>query len=179
MARAARAKRYAEAAFQLALEGQDLDRWVSDLRTVAALGRDATVVGLLDNPQFAFADKVTLLSGQLAGMHPLVLNLLLMLVQKGRLGLLPDIYDEFQDMADEYRGVAPAEVTTAVELSEEERKHLAERLSQIVGKQVVVRPRVDPQILGGIVARFGDRLLDGSTRHRLEDLKRQIAGATR
>ena len=179
MARAARARRYAQAAFQLALERQDLDRWRSDLRTVAALGRDETLVQLLESPKFALGDKVKLLSSRLAGVHPLVLNLLFMLIQKGRLALLPDIYGEFEDLADDYQGVAPAEVTTAIELDEAERKRLAERLSAIVGKQVVIRPKVDPEVVGGIVARFGDKLLDASTRQRLQALKKQIAGATR
>ncbi len=179
MARAARARRYAQAAFQLAVERQDLERWLRDLRTVVALGRDETVARLLESPKFAFTDKVKLLSGRLGDMHPLVMNLLLVLIQKGLLALLPDIYAEFEDLADEYRGVAVAEVTTAVELDEAERKRLAERLSEVIGKQVVVRAKVDPAVVGGIVARFGDKLLDASTRHRLEALKKQIAGATR
>ena len=179
MAGAARARRYAQAAFQLAIERQDLERWRRDLGTVAALGRDQTVVQILESPRFAFKDKVNLLSGRLADMHPLVVNLLLMLIQKGRLALLPDIYADFEELADEYRGVASAEVTTAVELDEAERKRLAERLSEVVGKQVVVRAKVDPAVVGGIIARFGDKLLDASTRHRLEALKKQIAGATR
>ncbi len=156
-----------------------MERWLSDLRTVAALGRDDALLQLLESPRFAFTDRVKLLSDRLGDVHPLVLNLLFMLIQRAQLGLLPGIFDEFEDLANDYRGVATAEVTTAVELNEVETKRLAERLSEIVGKQVVVRPKVDPEVVGGIVARFGDKLLDASTRHRLEELKKQIAGTTR
>jgi F-type H+-transporting ATPase subunit delta len=82
------------------------------------------------------------------------------------------------DCVDSYRGIEQAEVMTAIPLDDEDKRQLEERLSAIVGKKVVVKPDVDPSVVGGVVARLGGKLMDGSTRRRLETLKRQISGAS-
>jgi F-type H+-transporting ATPase subunit delta len=79
-------------------------------------------------------------------------------------------------MVDLYHGIQTAEVTTAVPLGEEDKGRLADNLSSLVGSKVVLKEKVDPKILGGIVARVGGRLLDGSTLTRLESLKRELEG---
>jgi len=85
-----------------------------------------------------------------------------------------DIADEYQRLLDSYRGIAQAEVTTAVPLDDEDKTRLTERLSAVVGKKVVLKPQVDSSLLGGIIARIGYRLLDGSTSSRLAALKRAL-----
>ncbi|MHB8377115.1 MAG: F0F1 ATP synthase subunit delta, partial [Dehalococcoidia bacterium] len=85
----------------------------------------------------------------------------------------------FGEQVDERRGIAHALVTTAVPLSDDERGAVAARLSAITGKTVDVVPVVDPAIIGGVVARIGDQLIDGSTRTRLKALRRSLEGAAR
>ena len=80
-------------------------------------------------------------------------------------------------MLDNYLGVEQAEVVTAVPLDENDVQKLAKNLGAVVGKEVVVKAEVDPEILGGIIARVGGKLLDGSTRSRLAALKRELVGA--
>lgn len=179
MARRAQAKRYAQAVFQIALEKGELDRWQSDLKRIASLQQDDVLVRLLENPKLPFSDKVRLLSERLADINPLALNLVCLLVARGRLGLLGEIAEEYQRLLDSYRGIEPAEVITAVPLEDEDKRKLEERLSDIAGKKVIIYPKVDPALVGGIVARFGGKLLDGSTRSRLEALKKEIGGVTR
>jgi F-type H+-transporting ATPase subunit delta len=89
--------------------------------------------------------------------------------------MVADIADEYQRLLDSYRGIEQAEVTTAIELDDEDRRKLEERLELVVGKKVVLKPRVDPAVLGGIVARIGGKLLDGSTRSKLMALKKALA----
>ncbi|MGD9143877.1 MAG: ATP synthase F1 subunit delta, partial [Dehalococcoidia bacterium] len=81
-----------------------------------------------------------------------------------------------QRLLDTYRGIEPAKVITAVPLDEKDKQKLTERLSAVVGKQVVLKAEVDPEILGGIIARVGGKLLDGSTRSKLAALKRELTG---
>ena len=174
MARRGYAKRYSQAVFEIALERKELDIWLADLRKVASLGEDATLVAWFESPKFHFDVKAKLLSEQLSDINPLALNLACLLVARGRLSMAGDIADEYQRLLDSYRGIEQAEVTTAVPLDDEDKVRLAERLSAVVDKKVVLKPKVDSSLLGGIVARIGDKLLDGSTSSRLLALKREL-----
>ncbi len=90
--------------------------------------------------------------------------------------MVGDIADEYQRLLDSYRGIEQAEVVTTLPLDEEDKLRLAEHLGAIVGKQVVLKTEVDSRLLGGIIARISDKLLDGSTRSKLETLKKELAG---
>ncbi|GAI06225.1 unnamed protein product, partial [marine sediment metagenome] len=81
---------------------------------------------------------------------------------------------EYQRLLDSYRGIELAEVITAVPLDDEDKLRLGERLGAVVGKKVVVKPEVDSSLIGGFIARIGGKLLDGSTRGKLEALKREM-----
>lgn len=171
------AKRYAEAAYQIAREQGQQERWLEGLRQMAALFAEPQAQAFLDDARVPARAKMELVERALTGLDPLVLNLARLLVQRRRAALGPQIVEAFQELWDEERGIAHALVTTAVPLSEEERQAVARRLSEISGKQVVVETRVDEGIIGGLVARIGDRLIDGSTRSKLLALKRQLEEA--
>lgn len=175
MARRTYARRYSQAVFNIARERNELDRWQSDLRRIASLGEDATFIALLENPKIHFEDKARLLSEWLGDINPLALNLVYLLVARGRLGMVGDIADEYQRLLDSYRGIEQAEVTTAIPLDDEDRRKLEERLGMVVGKKVVLKLKVDSNVVGGIVARIGGKLLDGSTRSKLMALKNVLA----
>jgi len=175
MARKSYARRYSQAVFDIARERNELDRWQSDLRKIATLADDVELIALLENPKIHFEDKAKLLAKGLGDINPLALNLVYLLVTKGRFDMVADIADEYQRLLDSYRGIERAEVTTAIELDDEDRRKLEERLEMVVGKKVVLTPRVDPAVLGGIVARIGGKLLDGSTRSKLMALKKALA----
>ena len=93
--------------------------------------------------------------------------------------MMAEIVDEFQRLWNSHRGIEIAEVTTAVPLDKEDEQKLARQLGRIIGKKVMVKSEVDSGIIGGFVARIGDRLLDGSTRNKLAVLKKELAGAGR
>lgn len=178
MARRFFARRYAQAVFAIAREKNELDRWQSDLDRVAKLSADATVTALLENPKVPFEAKARLLSGQLGDISPLALNLVYLLVTKGRLGIIGDIYNEYRLLLDSYRGIERAEVTTAIALDEKEIARLAEQLGAVVGKRVVVETKIDKGLIGGIVARVGGKLLDGSTISKLVAMREAVAGGS-
>ena len=173
------AKRYAQAAFELARDKGELDAWERDLRAVGAVLQTAGVEAFLASVRAPNQAKETFLQRVLEQPSPLVWNFLRLLNERKRLALLPQIIDVFQALVDDEKGVASAQVVTAVEMNDDERNAIARRLSQLTGKQVQVEAHTDPEMLGGMVARIGDRLIDGSTRNKLIALKRQLAGSTR
>jgi len=176
VARKAYARRYAQAVFEIAVERGELDRWQSDLRKIASLGEDAAFAMLLESPKLHFDNKARLLSEQLGDINPLALNLVYLLIARGRLSMVGEIADEYQRLLYSYHGIEEAEVTTAIPLDDEDKQRLAERLGTVVGKKVVIKPEVNSGLIGGIIARIGGKLLDGSTFSRLEALKRELGG---
>ena len=179
MAIRAYAKRYAQAVFEIALEADELERGQSELEEIVRVVSDKDVRAFLESPKVPFAEKRKLLSGQLRKISPLSLNLLYLLIARGRLDMLAGIADEFQRLLNSHHGIEIAEVTTAVPLDKEEERKLARHLGQIIGKKITIKSEVDSGIIGGFIARIGDRLLDGSTRNKLAALKKELAGTGR
>jgi len=177
MVKTASARRYAQAVFEIARETKELDRWRSDLKQIVGAAGDTGFMALLESPRLPFNDKAKILSERLKGISPLALNLVLLLVTRDKLGIIGDIADDYQRRLDSYRGIEPAEVITAIPLDAADRAKLAGRLGAVVGRKVVLKTaRADPGLIGGIVARVGGKLLEGSTRGRLEALRRELAG---
>jgi F-type H+-transporting ATPase subunit delta len=177
MRREIAARRYAEAVFQIARDQGTLDQWRADLQTIAGVFADPEVLGLLENANVPHEAKEDVLDRTLQEVSPLALNFARLLVQRRRVALAPQVADVFRELADAYLGIAHAEVTTAVDVDGNERRLIAQRLSQLTGKHVDVHTHSDPAILGGMVARIGDRLIDGSTRTRLQMLRRRLETA--
>jgi F-type H+-transporting ATPase subunit delta len=177
MKREIAARRYAEAIFQIARSTQTIDQWRSDLQSVAGVFGDPEVLGLLENATVPPPAKEDVLNRTLAGISPLAMNYARLLVQRRRVALAPQIADDFRALADDYIGVAHAEVTTVVDLDDNEKRLIAEQLSRITGKNVDVQVHTDPSILGGMIARVGDTLIDGSTRTRLQALRQRLEAA--
>jgi len=148
VARKVYARRYSQAVFNIARERNELDRWQSDLGKIAGLGEDAPFIALLENPKVRFEDKARLLSERLGDINPMALNLVYLLVTRGRLSMAGDIADEYQRLLDSYHGIERAEVTTAVTLDDKEKQRLEERLGAVVGKKVVLEPKVDSSLIG-------------------------------
>ena len=179
MASRASAKRYAQAVFEIASEDGELERWQSDLERMVQTVKDRDIQAFLENPKVHFKAKSKLLSGHVKEVHPLALNLVFMLISRGRLDIIGEIVDEYKRLLRNSRGIELAEVTTAIPLSKEDELKLARQLGRIVGKKVEIKMDINPGIIGGFTARIGDKLLDGSTRGKLAALKRELAGAGR
>ena len=175
----ASSKRYAQAVFEIASEAGEMERWQSDLEKMVQTVKDEDVKTFLESPKVHFEAKSKLLFEHMKGVKPLVLNLVLMLISRGRLDIIGGIADEYQRLWKSSRGIELAEVTTAVPLAKEDEQKLARQLGRIVGKKVEIKSDINPGIIGGFTARIGDRLLDGSTRGKLAALKKELAGAGR
>ena len=173
------ARRYAAAAFQVAVEDGKLDEWSTGVDELATLFANQQAARYFADGKTADADKFKVLDEVLKGSDPRVLNLGRLLITKGRTTLAPEISRQLKEMIDDHKGIAHARVTTAVELSSEAARSLEQRLEQITGKQVQMETVVDEAIIGGMIARIGDRVIDGSTRTRLVALKKKLEGQPR
>ncbi|MFC1911627.1 ATP synthase F1 subunit delta [Chloroflexota bacterium] len=179
MVRRASARRYAQAAFEMALETKELDRWQADLNKIAGITGEAELEAFLESPKLNYDNKSGVLSGRFKGMNPLVLNLVLLLAAKGGLSLVGEIAEDYQRLLDRHRGVELAEVITAVPLSDGDKHKMAGDIGVIFGKKVVLKSEVDPGLVGGVVVRIGGKLLDGSTRSKLLALKKELTSTER
>ena len=172
------AKRYAQAVYQIATStpGATLDKWRSDLRDVAEVLTDSAAAPVMADNKIAASQRAALLDRML-DVSPLALNLAKVLVTKGRSLDARAVSQAFDRMADEHDGIAHATVVTAVQLDDSQVKAIEQQLSKSLGKTVRAVGTVDPSIVGGLVVRVGDQIVDGSVRTRLERLRRELQGA--
>ena len=173
---AATGRRYAQAAFELASEHNNLARWEEDLARAGEMLGDSDVMGFLDAPQVSDRAKLDGIETLLSDVETMVRNTVKLMTVNRDITKFSDMHRVFGEMADEHRGIARAEVVTAVPLDDARRDQLAAGLAKLVGRdEVIITERVDPGIIGGVVARVGDRLIDGSTRTQLQAMRASLA----
>lgn len=175
MGKGVASKRHAQAIFQIALEEKRLDGWVTDLEKIESVLGDSEIAAVLSNPKVSSEKKKDLLDRGLKGISPMAMNLAQFLVAKNRLHLVDGLAMEYKRLVNAYGGLELAQVTTAVPISTQEGERVGKGLTAMSGKRVTVELSVDPEILGGFVARLGDKLIDASARTRLQELKKTIA----
>jgi F-type H+-transporting ATPase subunit delta len=173
------ARNYAEALFALAQKAGDLRGWGTMVNEVAeAIGRDRTLRLFLESPRIDAGHKSAVLGRAFQDRMPrLLVRFLQAMVRNRRQMLIPQVAQEYLDLVDAAEGRMHATVTMAREPEEADRQLLVRELSRAFGKQVVPHVTVNPAIIGGVVVRVGDTVLDGSIRRRLGKLRSQIAVA--
>jgi len=176
MARISSGKRYAQAAFELALEKNELESWQVSLGKIAGIATEAKLMALLENPKLPFDVKRGLLEERLGEVNPLALNLACLLMSRGRLRIAADISKKYNLLVDAHYGIEHAEVVTALKLDDEDKEMISRRLGEITGHKVIVDAQVDPSVVGGFRAKVGDMLIDGSIRNKLVSLRRSLVG---
>ena len=170
------ARNYAEALLQLATRANDLRGWGTLLQSVAdAMQRDPRLRAFLETPRVDAATKNVVLRKALADRAPSkFVRFLEAVVTRRRQMLIPDMAREYSDLVDQVENRMHANVTVARDTDDTTRTLIAERLSKVFNKTVVPHLTVDPRILGGLVVRVGDTVMDGSVRKRLGALKHRM-----
>jgi ATP synthase F1 delta subunit len=176
----AAARRYAEAAFEVALAEDQLDRWQADLaEAVSVLGRP-DVEPTVHSPAVPLKERVEIVRQLL---EPRIargpLRLVTLVVERGKVHTLPRISDEYTRLLNTHRGVVMATVTSAVPLTDDETAAIRTRVEAMAGAKVELTRKVDPDLLGGLTIQVRDQLLDASIRGRLERLRDQLHAGTR
>jgi F-type H+-transporting ATPase subunit delta len=170
---------YARALFEAAQEKGRLEPVRDQLEQVVAAAAEVPELReLLRNPQLDPRARAAAVEDVLAGGDELLRNFLLLLVDKGRIGELEVIAQEFERLVAASEGVLSAELTTAIELSDDDERRLLKQIEDASGRKVEATRRVDPGLIGGIVLQVGSHRLDASVRGRLDRLRRTLVGAS-
>jgi F-type H+-transporting ATPase subunit delta len=139
------------------------------------LESDATIRAFLQTPKVDLAAKKAALRAAFAGrVDPLVLNFLLVVLEKRRQALIAEIAREYSSLLDEKRGRLHVQVTLARSPDAAAREAITQELTRILGRTAIAHVTVDPKIIGGIVVRYGDSILDGSVRRRLAGMRSRL-----
>lgn len=180
MSTASLARRYARALLDLASEQRLVDRVKKELEELAAMWASSNELReVFQNPQFSAQVRKDTLTEIVtrAGVSPLVRNTLLYMADSNRILALPEVARSFADLAERAAGTLRAEVTSASPLSESYYLQLQRALELATGKRVAIERKTDASLIAGVVTKIGDRVLDGSVRTRLADVKETLKSA--
>ncbi|MCX6364507.1 MAG: ATP synthase F1 subunit delta [Actinobacteria bacterium] len=172
------ARVYARALFDAALEAHAVEPVGRDLGDfVAALAVSASLRDVLADPQIDTSAKQRILVEITRGGQPLVANTLQLMLDRGRFGLVAELREAYEALAVTEADLIKVEVTSAVELTAAAREKIVARVAAAAGRRVELAARVDPGIIGGLVLRVGDVIVDGSVQARIRQLRRRLATA--
>jgi F-type H+-transporting ATPase subunit delta len=168
------ARRYAEAAFEIGRADATLDAWERDLERLRAALADEDLRTLVEHPAVAYADKERVVRRVVGDVLPEALNLVLLMVRRGRPGAIGRMVEHFGALVRRHRGIALAEVRTAMPIEDAQRDAVIQRLHELTGDEIQINEVVDESLIGGITVRIGDLLYDASVRSRLERLRARL-----
>jgi len=169
------ARRYAEAFFELARDAGRIEPRGADLARAAEMLEQPPVAEALRNPRVSIADRVRLVMELLDGLEQPTRNLVRLLIERGRATLLPAVLTRYRALADAASGLTRVEVVAAVPVDHALEQRIAAALAQQLGGRIQTTVRQDRQILGGLIIRIGDRVIDSSLRTRLQQLQAALA----
>ncbi|MBV9046736.1 MAG: ATP synthase F1 subunit delta [Solirubrobacterales bacterium] len=169
---------WARALFEVAIERGMLDEIRTDLREFAqALEEHRELAVYFFSPYFSTGEKKEALHRTIEDADPAFMNFLEAMVERHRMPAIFRIRDRYEELWDEEKRLLPVQVTSAIELDEATVRSIGDRVGEQTGREVELASTVDPEILGGIVLRVGNLILDASIRNRLEQLRKQVAQA--
>ncbi len=175
MPHSAPARRYAQALFELATRAGKVDAWRADIGLACGLAQDERAVQAIDSPAVPFRQRrkiveqilVTRVSRQ-------VLNLSLLLAERGRFSLMPAVSDEYDDLVRQSRGIVGVTVSSPGPLSQAELAMVKDRIERLAGARVEISTETNPALIGGLCVMIGDLQIDASVANRLARLRRQL-----
>jgi ATP synthase F1 delta subunit len=169
---------YARALFEVASDQDKLDDIHEQLGEFAdAVGENRDMARFFFSPYFSTEEKKEALHKTVSGADDAFMNFLEALLERHRMPVIFRIRQRFDQFWEEERKLLPVEVTSAVELDKKTVNDIGKSIGEQVGRKVELSSKVDPEILGGVVLRVGNFVLDASIRHRLEQLRKQVAQA--
>jgi F-type H+-transporting ATPase subunit delta len=169
-------RNYAEALLTLARKSDSVEEWGALIDAIAAgMREDSTLRAFLESPKLSASHKIEILEKALGRrVPPVFLRFIETVINKRRQMLIPEIASEYRLLIDEAEHRVHAMVTVATEPTEPERDALARQLTRLFGKRVVPHISLNPAILGGVIVKVGDTVMDGSVRKRLSMLRQRM-----
>lgn len=166
--------RYARALFEVAQERKKIDEVEEDLQSVVEAFQDDQIRKVFTNPRLETHEKKAIIDSIAQAVTNEVVNFLKVLIDRHREAELTEIVKAYTTIANEVRGIVHATVTTAVPMSEEERRILIDQLGKSLHKEVHIDEKVDRDVIGGVLVRVGNRVYDGTVASKLARFRQQL-----
>ncbi|MFZ5968893.1 MAG: F0F1 ATP synthase subunit delta [Bacillota bacterium] len=171
------AKTYAKALFDVALELKQIEQFGKELDgVIETFNQYPEFYELYKTPQINNDEKKKIMEEVFGkSMSQEVMNLFKILLDKGRASIVEYMTKEYHNLANEHNNMVEAVAVTTVPLKDEDRSRLTEKLSAMTGKKIVLKNEIDKTIIGGILVRIGDKVIDGTIQRRLKELEENLA----
>lgn len=170
------ARPYAKAVFELAQEAGQFDAWSGKLAFLAAVAGNPEMAPRLDAPNITWQDRASMMEKVVGDeLDDSGRNFIRLLAENNRLALLPDINSIFQELRAEAEGEIEATVTSAFELTDEQRNKIADALSRRLDRKIRIVSQIDDSLIGGAIIQAGDLVIDGSLKGRVDKLTQALA----
>ncbi len=174
------ANRYAEAFIELAEKHDMLDKFNYDLSLVKnTINENTELKDFLDHPLIQLDDKKEVVekiftAGEGEAVSIYTLNLIKLLIDKNRIFIFSNLVDHYKELLNKKRNICSAEIITAVEINEEIKNRVKEKLEKMFNKSIDVKTSIDAEIIAGMIVKIGDKIIDGSIKTKFENMKRKI-----
>ncbi|MBN2794357.1 MAG: F0F1 ATP synthase subunit delta [Clostridia bacterium] len=170
-------KTYSSALFELALEEHMIDTILAEYAFVKqSINENPEFFEIIVSPRIPLEEKKTILDKTFGNqISEVLLNFFKLLIDKKRSQVMMEVYDDFKALVDDHKGNIVATVESVIELDAAEIKNLEEKLNTLTGKNVSVNNVINPDIMGGLVVKVGDKIIDGSVKRKLENMKHELA----
>ena len=169
------ARPYAQAIFNLALANNDLKAWSDKLALINEVAGNETMIELIDNPEVD-EDLIISLFQEICkeGLDEQGVNFLKVAAENGRLEIIPEIAEEFELLRANEEGTIEAEVISAYAVNAAQKKSIAQALKNKLGREVTITTKTDKSLLGGVIIRAGDMVIDGSVKAQLDKITHSL-----
>ena len=168
-------KRYAQAAFAIALKDGQLDSWTKDMDMIQGLLSNEGLTELFNSPRLPLAKKLQVLDELTSGkVNSSSRNMIALLVNRNAVDGLPEIVDHFTGLVDEHNKVARGNIISAVPLNDKQLSKIKESLQGLIENELILSNTVDKSIIGGMVARIGDKLIDASLKYKITKMRSDL-----
>ena len=169
------AKRYARAIFDIASEDQSYDDWLNKLKLISDTRAEVNFANLLNSTKLSFSKKMNLIDDVFSNkLNKLQLNFLKLLTKNQSFFIIQDIYKLFLGLVEKRNNLIRVTVTSPYKISDDLKNQILNLVNDISGSDSIIEEKIDSELIGGVVIRLGDTVIDGSMKNKVKQLRREL-----
>ena len=169
------AKRYARALFDIASEDQSYNDWLDKLKLISDIGEDGNFAQVLNSTKISLSKKMNVIDEVFKSqLNTLQLNFLKLLTKNESFSIIQDIHKQFLDQVEKLNNIIRVSVTSPYKISDDLKDQISNLVNEISGAESVIEEKIDSQLIGGVVIKLGDTVIDGSIKNKVKQLRREL-----
>ena len=169
------AKRYARAIFDIASEDQSYDDWLNKLKLISDTRAEVNFANVLNSTKLSFSKKMNLIDDVFSNkLNKLQLNFLKLLTKNQSFFIIQDIYKQFLGLVEKRNNLIRVTVTSPYQISDDLKNQILNLVNDISGADSIIEEKIDSELIGGVVIRLGDTVIDGSMKNKVKQLRREL-----